>query len=151
VNWLGKLTGTGAASKSGWLDEFTAAPINVLLVQGDAGKGHIRLQEAQVRSAAFQAQANGNIGIEPILTNSTYNLPVNLALSRSLGERIGLSSADTNAVYVAMPQLLTVKRHRRQTEGRNQQTGVGNTSRQGGQWCRKTIRRHNGHASWRNH
>ena len=109
VNWLGKLTGTGAASKSGWLDEFTAAPINVLLVQGDAGKGHIRLQEAQVRSAAFQAQANGDIAIAPILTNSTIDLPVNLALSRPLGERIGLGSSDTNAVYVAMPQLLTVK------------------------------------------
>ena len=109
VNWLGKLTGLGGPSKSGWLEELTSAPINVLIVQGDAGKGHIRLQQAEVRSAAFQAQANGDIAIAPILTNSTLDLPVNLALSRSLCERIGLGSADTNTAYVALPQLLTVK------------------------------------------
>jgi uncharacterized protein involved in outer membrane biogenesis len=108
-NLLGKLTGTGGPSKGGWLDEFTSAPINVVLVQGDAGKGHVRLQQAEVRSTAFQAQADGDIAIAPILTNSTINIPVNIALSHSLGQKIGLGSADTNAAYVMLPQLVTLK------------------------------------------
>lgn len=108
-NLLGRITGLGGASKGGWLDELTSAPINVVLLNGNAGEGHIRLQQAEVRSSAFQAQANGDIAIAPILTNSTINIPVNIALSRALSDRLGLGSADTNAVYVALPQLLKLK------------------------------------------
>ena len=66
------------------------------------------LLSKQARRNALQ-QANGDVAIAPILTNSTIDLPVNLGLSRQLGQRIGLGSADTNAVYVGLPQLLTVK------------------------------------------
>ena len=107
-NLFGKLTGTGSANK-GWLDELTSAPIDVVTVNGGAAKGKIHLEQAEIRSSAFQALANGDIGIEPTLTNSTLNLPVNIMLSRSLGGRVGLAGTDTNAPYVALPHLLTVK------------------------------------------
>ena len=78
---------------------------------GKAGQGRVTLDQAEVRSATFQVLANGNITLAPILTNSTIQLPVNVLLSRGMGDKIGLVEADTptNAVYVPMPQFLTVR------------------------------------------
>jgi hypothetical protein len=106
---LGKLAGGG--ERSGWADQLTAAPIDVILASGKAGDGRVTLDQAEVRSAAFQVLANGNITLAPILTNSTIHFPVSVLLSRAMGEKIGLVTADTptNAVYVPMPQFLTMK------------------------------------------
>ena len=110
-NLLASLTKTGGGSKGGWADQLTAAPIDVILATGKASAGRVTLDQAEVRSSAFQVLADGNIGLAPILTNSTIQIPVYVSLSRALGDKIGLVSANTptNAVYVPMPQFLTMK------------------------------------------
>lgn len=105
-NWLG-----GGASNSGWANALTASPIDALTVQAQAGGGAVKLQTAEVRSAAFLAQAGGQIGLAPVLDNSTLNIPVQVSLSRALGGQIGLvnASTPTNVVYVPMPDFLTME------------------------------------------
>lgn len=107
---LGSLLG-GSTKKSGWADALTASPLEAITMQASAGDGKIVLQSAAVRSAAFQALAAGQIVLAPVLTNSTLQIPVQVALSRSLAEQIGLVNAatPTNAVYVALPDFLKVE------------------------------------------
>ena len=105
---IGNLFG---AHKSGWADELTASPIDVIALNADAGSGQIQLKQAEVRSAAFQVLATGDITIEPVLTNSAIQIRVQIRLGRSLANQIGLVNADTptNAMYVALPDFLTEK------------------------------------------
>src|SRR4029077_19149150 len=75
------------------------------------GDGKVQLQSAELRSPAFQALASGQIFLEPILTNSTIEIPVQATLSRSLASQIGLVDAGTpaKAVYVALPDFLKME------------------------------------------
>lgn len=109
-NLLSGLTGSGAA-KSSWTDALTASPIDVILARGTAGGGRVQLQQTEVRGAAFQAQAAGDLTLAPILTNSTIQIPVQVALGRSLAAQAGLVSASTptNAAYVSLPDFLKMK------------------------------------------
>ena len=92
-------------------DDLTASPIDLMLARGTAGSGRVTLEQAEVRSAAFQALAKGDITLAPILTNSTLQIPVTVALSRALAGKAGLVTAatPTNAVYVALPDFLQMK------------------------------------------
>ena len=110
-NLLGQLTGTGDKENSGWVDQLTAAPINVVEVRGSAGNGRVDLKEGIVRSDAFEAQAHGDIRLATVLTNSTLQVPVRILLRRSLADRIGLvnANAPTNQTYFAMPDFLTMQ------------------------------------------
>ena len=101
---LGSLFG-GGSKKGGWADALTASPIDVIAMQASVGNGQVQLSSAEVRSAAFQAIASGQIALQPVLTNSTLQIPVKVSLSRALASQIGLVSANTptNAVYVALP------------------------------------------------
>jgi len=75
------------------------------------GGGKVLLQSTEVRSAAFQALAAGQIVLEANLTNSTIAIPVQVTLNRSLASQINLVSASTptNAVYVALPDFLKLE------------------------------------------
>lgn len=97
--------------RGGWADQLTASPIDVINLRGTAGRGQVELQTAEVRSAAFQAQATGGIGLQPILTNSTLQIPVTVSLSRGMADRVGLVTANipTNQAYVALPNFVSVK------------------------------------------
>lgn len=108
---LGNLLGGSTGKKSGWADALTASPIDAITLQASAGEGQVQLQSTEIRSAAFQALAAGQIALAPILTNSTIQIPVRVALSRSLAGQIGLvnSSTPTNAVYVALPDFLKMQ------------------------------------------
>jgi hypothetical protein len=111
---LGSLLGglaSGGARKGGWADDLTAAPIDVIKLSAKAGDGRVALQQAEVRSAAFQALAAGDLVFAPILTNSTIAIPVKVALQRALADKAGLVRADTptNLVYVALPEFLKMK------------------------------------------
>jgi len=107
---LGSLLG-GTTKKSGFADALTASPIDAIFLQAGAGAGQVKLQLAEVRSAAFQALASGQITLAPVLTNSTLAIPVQVTLSRSLAGQIGLVDANTptNAVYVALPDFLKME------------------------------------------
>lgn len=98
----------GGSHKSGWTDQLTASPIDVIGMQAEARDGKVQLTSSEVRSAAFQALATGDITLDPVLTNSAIHIPVQVRLSRALGNQIGLVNADTptNAAYVALPDFL---------------------------------------------
>ena len=106
---LGNLLG-GGTQKSGWSDALTASPIDAITMQSSVGNGQVQLQSAEIRSAAFQTLASGQITLMPVLTNSTILIPVKVSFSRSLARQIGLVSADTptNAAYVPMPDFLKI-------------------------------------------
>jgi len=109
-NLVGRLAGAGAA-RSGWTQELTARPIDVIQVRGTAGNGRITVEAAEVRSAAFVAGAGGAIALASILTNSALQIPVHVALSRPLADQLGLVNADTptNLAFVALPEFVTMR------------------------------------------
>lgn len=109
---LSSLTGSGNSTpKSGWTDALAASPIDLIIARGTASGGRVQLQQTEVRGAAFRAQAAGDLTLAPILTNSTIQIPVQVALGRSLATQAGLvdASTPTNAVYVSLPDFLTMK------------------------------------------
>lgn len=111
ANLIGTLTGTRTASTNSWIDQLAQAPIDTLKLQANAADGRVQIAQGFVQSAAFQADARGTIALAPVLTNSTLELPVAVHLRRSLAERASLlpDGAPTNAVYVKLPDFLTVK------------------------------------------
>jgi uncharacterized protein involved in outer membrane biogenesis len=105
------LTGKRDAGQMKWADEITARPIDVLLVNGGAGNGKVEIKETQVNSAAFQVQCAGDIVLATVLTNSTLQFPVHVALGRPYAAKLGMvnASTPTNAAYILLPDFLTVK------------------------------------------
>lgn len=99
----------GSGTKGGFADQLTAHPIENITVRGRAGQGVVTLEQAEVRSAAFEAAANGNINLAQVLTNSTLHIPVHVALSRPLAEKVGLAgNTPTNQPMAALPDFLTL-------------------------------------------
>jgi hypothetical protein len=107
---LGSLLG-GVTKTSGSANALNASPLEAITLQASAGEGKILLQSMEARSAAFQALASGQIMLAPVLTNSTLQIPVSVALNRSLAGQIGLinSTTPTNAIYVAVPDFLKLE------------------------------------------
>lgn len=111
VNIIGSLTGTRTRSAGSWIDQLTESPIDTVKIQARAADGRVELVQGFVQSPAFQADARGTITLAPVLTNSTLNLPVAVSLRRQLAEKASLlpQNAPTNAVYVKLPDFLTIK------------------------------------------
>jgi hypothetical protein len=108
-NFLGALT---SGNKQGGISgELEKSPIQQIAARGSIGSGQVQLQQAMVQSAAFEADASGTITLAPILTNSPIQIPVSIALSHSLAERVNLvpANAPTNAAYVKLPDFLTMR------------------------------------------
>jgi hypothetical protein len=66
------------------------------------------LQQSWIESSAFRGEAAGAIELARVLTNSLMRFPVNVSLSKSLSDKIGLTPANTptNAVFVALPEFV---------------------------------------------
>ena len=80
-----------APKKEATQDTLTASPIEAITLQASVvGNGQVQLSSAELRSAAFQSIASGQIALQPVLTNSTLQIPVKIALSRFLASQIGL-------------------------------------------------------------
>jgi hypothetical protein len=106
----GALFGGTETRQGGLYDELSKAPINVISAHGNVGAGKVNLQRALIESSAFQAEADGVIAIAEVLTNSTLNVPLHIALQRSLADRVNLAGdTPTNAVYAKLPDYVTVK------------------------------------------
>lgn len=105
-----RATGQKAVDE-GWVNDITRSPVQVVTARGDMGAGKVNLQEALVQSVAFEARAKGVIGLAPVLTNSTLEIPISLALQRSLAAKANLvvaSAATNQAGYVSLPDFLTI-------------------------------------------
>ncbi len=100
----------GAGSHGGLADELQQSPIDVIAASGAVGQGRIDLKQAVVRSPAFEADAQGNIQLAAVLTNSPIKIPVRVSLSRSIVERLRVVSSEvaTNVSYVKLPDFLTL-------------------------------------------
>ena len=100
----GRLTGDLA-------EELNKSPIDVIAVEAKAGDGRVDLQHAVVRSAVFEASTtNGDIALAPVLTNSTINIPIHLAVNNAVAQRnsfFHLTNARTNDSYVGLPDFFT--------------------------------------------
>lgn len=105
------IIGMGKKSQSGWADELMSKTIDVIAARGVAGDGRFVISQADILSAAFRVQTTGEVAIATILTNSTIQFPVNVALGRYFADKIGLVNSDvpTNAAYVPLPDFLKLK------------------------------------------
>ena len=103
---MGQVTGTGG----GLMGSLEKSPIQIINAQIKAGGGRIELQRSSVQSTAFEADAKGDIALAQALTNSTLNIPVSIFVSQSVARQLNITSASTptNAVYVPLPQFLTM-------------------------------------------
>lgn len=92
------------------LGELLQSPLAGLEFRSTLGNGAITVDQFAALSPAFYAEARGAIPIADVLTNSPLNLPVNLALRRSIAEKANLvpSDAPTNTAYVALPDFVKV-------------------------------------------
>ena len=109
---LGKLTGTqSTGAAGGWADQILKSPLNAMMVRGSMGGGQVKLDEATMQSAAFAAQASGSIGLQPVLTNSTLDIPLHISLARGMAEKVKLvpDGTPTNAIFVKLPDFVTMK------------------------------------------
>ena len=108
LSLFGQLTG----QRSGLVNQFQEAPIEVIAAQGQAGGGQINLSQATVQSSAFKADARGNIVLAPVLTNSTINIPISVSVSQPIAKQLNLAAADSSdgAAYVPLPQFVTMTR-----------------------------------------
>jgi hypothetical protein len=98
-------------SKSGGItDDLQKSPINVITARGNIAAGKVNLQSAVVESPAFRAEAAGTVTLAEVLTNSTIQIPVTIALSQSIAQRVNLVAANspTNAAYSKLPDFLTM-------------------------------------------
>lgn len=93
-----------------WTNALAQSPVQAIVAQANAGAGKVQLQRASVQSPAFVADLTGTMTLAPRLTNSTLDMPVQLALHRSLAEKIKLVPAGTpaDAQFVALRPFLKV-------------------------------------------
>lgn len=107
----GALFGSSGSKPGGWSDDLSRSPIDVIELKGAMGSGKIDLARAFLQSPAFQVDASGPITLAAVTTNSTLNLPLNIAVARSLAEKIKFVPAGTptNAVYVKLPNYVAIK------------------------------------------
>ncbi len=106
VSLLGQVTG----QDGGLMSQLQQSPIEVIDAQGRAGGGQINLQQATVQSAAFEADAQGNIILAPVLTNSVINIPIAISVSQPIAKQLNLASGNNpgSATYAPLPQFLTM-------------------------------------------
>jgi hypothetical protein len=108
---LGAITGSTSTNQGGLTDELSKSPIDVVAARGKAGDGRVDLEQATIRSSAFEATAQGNVLLAAILDDSRIEIPVTVSLSRSLADRINLTPANTptNSDYAKLPDFLKMK------------------------------------------
>src|SRR4029079_12074794 len=92
--------------------ETADAPINWLVANVRIADGKINLTQCQLAGEAYAASSQGVVSIARVLTNSPIeNIPIEVALSRSLAHRAGIktASSDPNAAYVNLGRVAHVE------------------------------------------
>jgi hypothetical protein len=110
-SFLSALGPSRPGTRGGLASELEKSPIDQITGRGTMGDGKVIIDKAYIRSPAFEAQAAGVIQLAPVLTNSTVQIPVSIALNRAVAERVNMVSDDTptNVAYVKLPDFVTMK------------------------------------------
>jgi hypothetical protein len=93
------------------LPELVESPLTYADARVGLGEGKVNLEQLRLDCDAFVASTQGSIPIASQLTNSPLpNLPVNLAIKRTLLQKINLVPRDTppDAQFVQLPALYHV-------------------------------------------
>ena len=108
---LGRALGRATTGSDPWAEELHARPLDSVVVAADLGNGGVQIKTARVQSAAFRADASGGLRFAPVLDNSPLDIPVEIALQRSLAEKAVLldPSVPADAPYAPLPRFLTLK------------------------------------------
>ena len=91
--------------------ELLNSPMNGFEGHVELTKGALELRQIELRTEAFQANTSGTIPLQLVLTNSPLNLPIVIALRRSIAQKSNLMTAGAqgNAAFVTLPVFATVK------------------------------------------
>lgn len=92
------------------IPELTQTPLDWASADVTMGEGQVLIEKLAAQSHALYAEGQGNIQISPILTNSPIEIPINIALRRSLAEKSKLLPANTppDAPYVPLPDFAKI-------------------------------------------
>ncbi|MEI8347431.1 MAG: hypothetical protein WCG27_08185, partial [Pseudomonadota bacterium] len=90
------------------ISEMSEAPIEKIPIQTLAGMGKIVLKLLQAQSSALLVKIRGNIPIAPVLGESTLDLPVHLAISKTLNNKLSMDEeeVDAKATYNSLPDFV---------------------------------------------
>jgi hypothetical protein len=92
------------------LEDLAKSPLTLLSAQAKVADGRVQVQPLVAASEAFFARVEGAVELAPVLTNSSLNLPVQLALRDDLARQIRLANlqpaSPTN--YLALPPLVRI-------------------------------------------
>lgn len=107
----GALGGRQSGATGGLVDEIMQSPVDVIRGKVAIGNSRVEIQDSLIQSPAFQATARGSVMLNPIVTNSVLNVPLSVSLKRSLATNLNMVPAGTptNAVYVKIPDYVTIK------------------------------------------
>ena len=91
--------------------DLEKSPIDVITTDGVATNGQVIIKNTVVRSPTFEATvAKGTITLAPVLTNSTINIPISIALNNAIIGRfplLGESATSTNGGYTKLPDFFS--------------------------------------------
>jgi hypothetical protein len=90
------------------IQDLARSPLTLLMTDLAITNGSINVQPFMAASDAFFATAEGAIRLAPVISNSTVNLPVQLALREDLARQIKLVNLtpSTRSNYLALPPLV---------------------------------------------
>ena len=93
------------------LHEILTAPLDWVDATVRFGDGNIHVGPCVAGSSSFEAKVEGAIPIADILSNSPVDLPLQLSLSRSLAQKVGLASenADPGLDYIPIKNFVAIK------------------------------------------
>jgi hypothetical protein len=109
LGWLVKWVPTVA--KVLQVPELADSPISLVDAQLGITNGTVALQRTFLESSAFQANVQGTITLNDVITNSTLNkLPLQLALRRSIAEKARLAAPNSGQTpYVDLGSFVVVE------------------------------------------
>ena len=92
------------------IPELTQTPLDWASADATMDAGQVMINRLAAQSHALYAEGQGNIQITPILTNSPIEIPIKIALRRSLAEKSKLLPANTppDAPYVPLPDFAKI-------------------------------------------
>jgi uncharacterized protein involved in outer membrane biogenesis len=88
--------------------DLNKSAVDSIIAKGAIGSGKVEVSQLLIQSPGFQAMAPTTVTLNPVLTNSTLSIPVQVTLARAVAVACRITPDSTNDAYVALPQFLTI-------------------------------------------